>query len=65
MLDRIVAGARRADVGLVVVRAGSRHTVCRYAALRRTVPRRAELTGPTAPAIFGQLEPVAGRRWWA
>lgn len=43
----------------------SRHTGIRCGPVATTIPRHSEIADQLAEAIFRQLAPALGERWWA
>ncbi|MGH3605753.1 MAG: hypothetical protein ACRDQI_17270 [Pseudonocardiaceae bacterium] len=63
VIKKIRQGTRRADVDVEMYEL-TRHTGIHCGDVATTIPRHSEIADQLAEAIFRQLAPALGERWW-
>jgi hypothetical protein len=63
VIKKIRRGAKRAGLDVEMYEL-TRHTGIRCGDIATTIPRHSEIADQLAEAIFRQLAPALGERWW-
>jgi hypothetical protein len=63
VIKKIRQGAKRAGVDVEMYEL-TRHIGLRCGTVATTIPRHSEIADQLAEAIFRQLAPALGERWW-
>jgi hypothetical protein len=64
VIKKIRQGAKKAGVDVEMYELTC-HTGIRCGTVATTIPRQSEIADQLAEAIFRQLAPALGERWWA